>query len=145
MKKNFFNTKYTYHLLNSLPHNLKSTKKQKWLQNHNKIYKFSGFSKVQPLGKLTSWKDDFWSSRGKFLLYISVQFKSFTRPWKTSCPPPENVYETLEIVSYDNALQVMKSDLIWHKCCWARRPAVALLVIVITKSSQGGAPQGQMK
>ena len=142
MKKNFLKTKYAYHLLNSLPHNLNTTKKQKWLKNHHKIYKFSGFSKVQPLGKLTSWKDI--SSAWFALLEESFCYKylcsvrKFSLSMKISCPLAENIYQTLQIVNYDNALQPMKSGHIWHKCCWARILGEALWASQITSDHKVG-------
>lgn len=47
--------------------------------------------------------------------------RKFSLSMKISCPPAENIYQTLQIVNYDNALQPIKSGHIWHKCCWARR------------------------
>ena len=59
----------------------------------------------------------------------------FSLSMKISCPLAENIYQTLQIVNYDNALQPMKSGHIWHKCCWARRLGEALWASQITTSS----------
>jgi len=58
----------------------------------------TAFIKGWARGKFTSCEDDFahlvWLSRGKFS-YKEVQFKKFCVLVRTSCPPAENVNETL--------------------------------------------------